>query len=233
MRRGIMLLIFGWCACWTVFILQFIQECNADACVGVATMSTGSTITQISFPYAIAGTNLLVEGIGIYEGPFLEDGSNRPTCNTAALMVKNISASSIERCGIILEIAGEVYAFEAYGIPPAQRVYIIEAEMKQYKTEPITICAGWSVEEDLTEMAQTLNIEECSGEYLKVTNITNQTLPAFRLLYKSFDCESGIYIGGVCQEIEVGELAAGQSVMIQPYRYVHGYSKVVGIMQLD
>lgn len=229
MKRWIVLLSLGWGIFWVVFVLQFIQECYGVTHTSNDQIITETAVTKISFPYRIRDTNMLVEGIGIYEGPYLEDGTNDPVADVAALQLKNLSDSPLERGAVILEIGGELYIFEAFAIPPGQSAFVIESKKKAFTSEPITFCSGWAVEETWLDISQFATIEEYGIDTLMITNISDDILPTLRVLYKSFDQKSGMYIGGICYEIELHQLEPGQSISVKPYHYVSGYSKVVAI----
>ncbi len=228
MRRGIVLLSLGWSVLWIVFLNQFAQESRSEMSAWEQS-TTFSEMETVSFPCTISGTNLLIEGMGMYEGPFPEDASNTPVTDVAALRIKNCSQNPIERGAVVLEIEGERYVFEIYGIPPGESVFVCELDKKGFTPQPVTACSGWAVEDVWLDTQSLLNIEQTGMGTLKITNISNQTLPYVQLLYKSYDMESGVYIGGILHTLDILSLQPGESRTVTPYRYVRGYSRIVTV----
>ena len=228
MRRGIILLSLGWGIMWVLFVTQFLHETKSN--VSQWEQSTMATeVVLVSFPYKINGTNLLIEGMGIYEGPYLEDGSDTPVTDTAALRVINLSNQPVERGAVILQIDQQRYVFELYAIPPGGCVYVCESEKKEFTTNPVTACTGWAAEDVWHDTSGLLTITEVGMGTINITNLTDRELPYIQLLYKSYDKESGVYIGGICHTQDILSLEPGESRTVKPYRYVSGYSRVVTI----
>ena len=228
MRRGIVLLSLGWSVLWLVFLNQFTQESQKDISALEPTTSSGE-VEVISFPCIISGTGLLIEGMGMYEGPFPEDASDTPVTDVAALRIRNCSQFPVERGAVVLEMHAERYVFEIYGIPPGESVFVCELDKKAFTTQPVTACSGWAVEDVWLDTQSQLNIEQTGMDTLKITNISNQVLPYIQLLYKSYDAESGLYIGGIVHTLDILSLQPGEVRTVTPYRYVNGYSRIVTV----
>ena len=228
MRRGIVLLSVGWGIMWIMFLNLFVQERKIDI-PAFGQMPIAGETDAITFPYKVGDTNLLIEGLGIYDGPFLEDASDSPVTNIAALRIKNCSKYPVERGAVVLEIDKERYVFEVYAIPPGESVFVCELDKKIFTTQPVLSCTGWAVEDIWFDNKEKLSIIETDIDTLQITNISNQFLPCIQLLYKSYDNDSGVYIGGICYTLDIVSLQPGESKTVTPYRYVSGYSRIVTV----
>ena len=181
-------------------------------------------------PEIIQGTTLLAERLTIYEGPFLEDGSDREVADVAALMVRNVGNSEIERCSIELYFDEVCYTFYGERIPPNATVLLLECEGMLYRTDSITSCNGWQViasnKQDLSDF---LKIEERAMGTIVVTNTTNIILNDICIYYKTWLSPPDIYVGGIAYSVEITKLMPGQSEYLYPYHFAYGYSKVVSL----
>lgn len=226
MRKGIVLLSLGWGVLWILFLNQFMLERKNNDIAWEQT-TTSKDIGAVSFPYEISDTKLLIKGMGIYEGPYLEDGSNNPVTDVAALWITNCSQHPIQQGAVVLEIDQEQYVFEIFAVPPGECVFVCESERKQFTNMTITACSGWAVEDTWPAIQGLFTISEIGMDTLEIKNLTDQMVPHIQLLYKSYDQESNVYIGGICHTLEVLSLRPGESRTVTPYRYVRGYSRVV------
>ena len=181
-------------------------------------------------PEMIQGTTLLAERLTIYEGPFLEDGSDREVADVAALIVRNVGDHEIERCGIGLYFNEVCYTFYGERIPPDATVLLLEYGGMLYRTDSITSCSGWQVtasnKQDLSDF---LKIEERAMGTIVVTNTTNRILNDICIYYKTWLSPPDIYVGGIAYSVEIPKLMPGQSEYLYPYHYAYGYSKVVSL----
>ena len=53
-------------------------------------------ICGVTLPYQVQGTPIIIEGIGQYTGPFVEDGNDEPEANVLAIVVRNGSDADVE-----------------------------------------------------------------------------------------------------------------------------------------
>ena len=66
--------------------------------------SDGDQTNGLVLPYTIEGSGLCIRSIGSYTGPFVEDGSDRPSVNTLSLIVTNQSDAMIEYAELVFEL---------------------------------------------------------------------------------------------------------------------------------
>src|SRR5699024_2656987 len=66
---------------------------------------------EISFPYAIADTGLVIQKIAAYDGVFLEDGTDEEITGVAAMVLENTGETAVEYTRISLNAGGETWSF--------------------------------------------------------------------------------------------------------------------------
>ncbi len=181
-------------------------------------------------PEMIQGTTLLAERLTLYERPFWEAGSDSEGAEIAALVVRNVGNSEIERCGIELYLNEVCYTFYGERIPPNAAVLLLECGGMLYRTDTITACSGWQItasnKQDLSDF---LKIEERAMGTIVVTNTTNRILNDICIYYKTWLSPPDIYVGGIAYSVEITKLMPGQSEYLYPYHFAYGYSKIVSL----
>lgn len=183
---------------------------------------------QCSLPQNVAGTELVAERVTAYDGPFLEDGSDKEVTQVAALILRNNGTREISQAEVVLEQESRQLVFRAGNIPPGAGILVLESTGAPYDTAPYTACRGWvNFSRSVPLSAQQLRIEAVGMGTLEVTNLTDTALEKVSLYYKTWLEEPGLYVGGITYRIAIDMLCPGQSVLLQPYHFADGYSKVI------
>ena len=102
---------------------------------GQKSVENTPTIPTISFPYAISGTDLVVEQVGAYDGYFIEDGSDAEVSGIVAIVLKN-NGSSLEFVGIGISQGTRSLAFTGSLIPAGATVILQEQNRAVYSLDP-------------------------------------------------------------------------------------------------
>ncbi len=187
--------------------------------------------TNLWLPYPISETSVVAYRMAVYEGPFMEDGTYREVTKCAALLVRNDSDRVVETGEVILERGGLLLRFPFTMLPPGGLVMVLEREGKYCPERDFSACYGWGellLEEPLA--AQTLEITPQGMGSIAVTNRAKGRIGPTALFYKSYDKESGIYIGGKTYRVEIPALAPGETVTVYPEHYADGYSRIFLIL---
>ena len=197
----------------------------------VAVMSPPEGVTaavdrELVFPVTIQGTPLTAEHMVCYEGAFVEDGSNEPVFDIAALMVRNDGTQEILQVTITLYAGEERMIFNGQNILPGMRVMILEQDRKSYVPDGFTRCEGHAVLTTGTSLPILVH-EQGMGE-LQVTNIGEKTMSNVILYYKNW-LQGDVYIGGITYAATIQQLQPGDSVTVFPEHYAAGYSKIIKI----
>ena len=185
---------------------------------------------EVHFPYVVTGTNLVVEQVAAYDGPYLEDGSNQEVFNVTAIVLRNAGATGVVSAQITMEQGDRRLEFEAETLPPGQAVLIIEKSKNEYIQKTYNACYG---EQELATAIwwakNAPKIEPVGMSSLAVTNTGEYSLEEIWLYYKTYQREPGIYIGGITYKVGIRRLEPGQTLQINPPFFVNGYSRIARI----
>ena len=185
----------------------------------------------LEFPHVLRGTELVIQHLAQYDGPFLEGRTETPVANVAALMIYNPTDQGVAELEVELEQGGEILSFYLTCLPPKSRVLVLEGEGKLYSRETVTACRCIRICRQNFEMAEgSVSVREAEGK-LQITNLTGETIPDVTLLHKQYFSDGAFYLGGITYETVVAELMPGESREILPEFYAPGYCRVVAVRQ--
>ena len=185
-----------------------------------------SSLSNQSFPIHLQNTTLLLERVSAYDGPFLEDGSNREVMNIMALHVINTGNKPIIQAGISLQLDTDTYVFYGEYIPPGIPVVLLEHTAKPYRKDTIFSSSGWQKTAELQQL-EGISVTESETGVLMITNYSTNTYCNLSIYHKSWLSPPGVYVGGIAHQTIIPELQPGQTVYIRPQYYAPGYSRLV------
>lgn len=185
---------------------------------------------MLTLPYTAPDTEVEVETLASYEGPFLEENTDEPVSWIGAVILRSISKDQTQAGELVLERDGESYRFCFTDLLPGQRLMVLERNRKKIAPGGFDACRWESLSSESTNMAEdSLEIWESGDWSLSATNISDREIDAVELYFKNFDAGSGVYIGGITYSVTMESLAPGQTREVTPYRYVSGYSRLVEV----
>ena len=165
---------------------------------------------------------LICADIGLYNGAFVEDGSDEPVENVAALLITNGSAQYLDLAKLTYEIDGQEAVFMVTGLPAGASAWVLEnsrmtasAESQIRHKETVT-----SFRENAVSTLEGVDLA-FNGTMLKATNATDKTIKALTVYYKVLH-DDGNYLGGITYMVTFGDLEPGQSA-----------EKIAGHFRLD
>lgn len=219
-RKGLLLVLSAlWC------VAMF-------GCLGiqVAAQQGSEPVSEGMFlPIEVEGTALTAVEMVAFEGPFWEDGSGREVVDAAGMLLRNHGVDMIKTATVVLEQRGRTLRFTVTCLPPGETALVVEERAQPYLPGEITRCYGSGVTG--AQWVPGIRTEQRKDHTIRVINDTDSDLSGLRLHFKSHHGESGVYIGGISYSVEIGILMAGESVILSPFRYVSGYSRVVAVTQ--
>ena len=233
-RIVVLLLSFGLSCLLVTGLLDLTEGILPDAPGASAAQSTADSAgtglqegdETLVLPAQVPGTSLIAERLVCYEGPFMEDGSDGPVVNTAALVIRNAGHSAIRAASVTLERAGERYVFDLTYLLPGMSVMVQEASAVPYFRDGITAITGWAqTMEESPGALSGLELVPLDMGSLSVTNRTGEMLENILLLHKNY-LPDGTFVGGITYETPIAALAPGQTQIIFPEHYAQGYSKI-------
>lgn len=185
---------------------------------------------EILLPAPVQGTTLVAQKLSAYDGPFLEDGSDREVVNVAALQVRNTGSREVLQAYVVLQCGNTAFVFYGECMPPGETVVLLERNAAEYQPHSITGCTGWQITAlTETDIQKQIAITDQAMGTLVVTNLTDRTLENVRLYYKSWLSPPDVYVGGIAYMAEVPVLLPGETKYLYPNHYASGYSKVVSV----
>lgn len=185
--------------------------------------STAQTIT-------LSDTNLTVEAIGSYSGNFLEDGSDEPTANVAAMLITNNSDQMLQIAEITFQVNDtETASFKVTDLPAGTSTLVLEANKREYSEED-----SYTYGETATGYMEEPTLEEDKFELVtedgKITlkNKTDQSYDKVYVYYKYVQL-GGAYLGGITYRTPFENVPAGGEVEAVAAHFNPESSKIMAV----
>ena len=185
--------------------------------------------STIEFPYAIPGTTIVVQSVTGYDGPFLEDGTDREVVNVAALIIRNVGAAILESVQISLRWSDGVYTFTGSYIPAGGTTVLLEQNGQPWQDNTFTQCTGSETLLQANLLFDEIAVAEQAMGTVILSNTTADTIYGITICYKTWLSTQDLYIGGVTYAMNIAHLLPEQTMYLYPDHYAVGYSKVVYI----
>ena len=188
--------------------------------------TAAQAVCELSLPAAVPGTSLMAEYLVSYEGPFIEDRSDAPVKNVAALVLRNTGDRLVTRAEITVDRSGEQYHFLATYILPGMSVMVLEASGADFFRDGILGLSGWEETQPYLPSAfQSLGLEHTDLAAITVTNRSDAAINEITLYHKNY-LPNGIYVGGITYETVIEYLPSKGAVTVYPEHYAQGYSQI-------
>ena len=200
-------------------------------CLQAATQQP-EQLQPIMLPCAVEGTQLVAEDLVCYEGQYLEDGSVEEVVDVSALVIRNHGLTMVEHGVVTLEMPEGTHTYEIYMLPPGEAALVLEKQKTAFSMQNPVRCYGWEKQWRADDNAA-ISVLAVDMRTLSVTNRTGSRLERVKVLFKTYDSQSRMFLGGIVYEAVIENLLPGQTVQITPYYFVRDYSRVVGIELLQ
>lgn len=156
-----------------------------------------------------------VLSLGLYEGPFPEDGSGEAVDSAAVILVENDSETQLQFAELHYTIDGREALFRVSELPPGEQALVVEHN--RLVAMPVSVWEA-APEEDLivylaAEAPDSLEIRCEQAGRLTVKNLGGEAA-SFDLIYKQRG-EDGIFLGGIAYHAAVPLLQAGQTAELE------------------
>ena len=187
-----------------------------------------TTSPYVSFPYAIPETPLVIEDVKSYSGIYLEDGSDEPIEDVAAILVRNEGNQCVEYAEIRMNGTEEDLRFVLSGLEAGASAVVMEADRDSAVMQNYwQITADAAVTDFFALSEEALTIEETEDGQLQITNISETDIPCARIFYKFYLADENLYVGGIAYTVKLLDLKAGASATVAPSHYAAGQSKII------
>ena len=154
---------------------------------------------------------MICEGYSLFSGAFVEDGSDEPVENVAAILVTNGSDQYLDLAQVIYDLDGREAVFMVTGLPAGGSAWVLE-NSRMTATADSQFIHKNTVTSFRTEAQYALegiNLE-FNGTMLKATNTSDRTFKALTVYYKTLHTD-GNFLGGITYMTTFGDLEPGQS----------------------
>ena len=202
-----------------------ITECTAEQ---------AADSEKIVFPYAIPGTDLVVDSVNSYDGLFLEDGSDAEIAGIAAVILRNTGSQCIDYAEVTMKGSQADYLFIFSHLESHSAIVVQEAGRAPCVSQEYDCITAEPACSDGFEMSENqLEIRETSDNQLQVKNLTDEVIPCVRIFYKFYLEEEEVYVGGITYVAKVMDLKPGAVVHVAPSHYAAGSSRVVMVRTFE
>lgn len=185
--------------------------------------------TLNSLPSDVPGTTLRIHNLVCYEGGYLEDGSDIYVSDVAAILLENTGTYGIRSARVILCWQGGAYVFDVEMLPPDTPVIVLEKDRQPYQQQAWTGCNGVQKTDEADWSVYPVQLAVQDQTKLQLKNQTDMPVTNLHIYYKNYLKDEQIFLGGTAYCYVVAEIPAGETVTVEPYRFVWGYSRIVQI----
>lgn len=185
-------------------------------------------VCNIELPYYIQDTPIVIEGIGQYTGPFVEDGSDEPTANVLAIVIKNNSDTVIEFAELTFRVnSTESAVFQMSTIPAGKSAVVLEKDAREYRADDRMDFGDklYAKKDSLSLMEDRVAVSAEEG-VLTVTNLTQENLGTVYVRYKT-RINDQYYLGGITYSCRVENVDAGQTADKETRHFNTGESQIL------
>lgn len=182
------------------------EQTNTDQAVG----DSGSAVTDKRI--ALSDSNLTAESVGSYTGNFLEDGSDAPISNVAAILITNNSAQMLQVAQITFQVNdSETASFKVTNLPAGTSALVLEQNRREYKDGD-----DYSYGDTATAYINTPSLESDKFDVVmedgkvRLDNKTGESYSKVYVYYKYVQL-GGAYKGGITYRTPVENVPANGS----------------------
>lgn len=179
-----------------------------------------------SLPLEVEDTPMIAVELVAYDGPFWEDGSGEKVAGVCALVIENTGGTMICQGEVALQTRDSVLEFSFSWLPPDAKILVPERNRASAGVYMLSGCSGWCMTMYPENTGAVTVYEQGMGQ-LAFVNHSTQIIERVEAVFKSWDPEAQMYIGGSACTVYVDRLLPGEERPTLPWRYVSGYSKVV------
>lgn len=158
-----------------------------------------------------AGGDLFCLEISRFSGSFVEDGSDEPVEDVAAILVSNETDEYLELATVTYFVGNRTATFQVTGLPAGERAWVLEKDRMRVSAADEFVFDDCTVTYNPRAIRETdaLSLQR-QGNSVTITNTSDKTLKHVCVYYKN-RMEDGAYFGGITYLISFGELMPGES----------------------
>ncbi len=186
-------------------------------------------IPTISFPYAVSGTDLVVQQVSPYSGYYIEDASDQEVSNVAAIVLTN-NGGDLDFAGIGISQGDRSLAFSASQIPAGATVIIQEQTKAAYAEDYYYSCTATVTESSGFDLKTgTLMIEKHNDGTFDVANVSEETIPEIKVYFKNYLPDEDVYVGGITYSVTLTDVEPQTAVTVTSSHFDADYSRIIDV----
>lgn len=191
-------------------------------------------ICGVTLPYQVQGTPIIIEGIGQYTGPFVEDGNDEPEANVLAIVVRNGSDADVEYAEVHFSTGdGSEAVFHISTLPAGSSAVVLEQNKREYSAEETLTFTDklYAQAEDMSLMEDDVRVTAEDGA-LTLENLTDQSLGTVYVRYKN-KLNENYYLGGITYSCKFENVGAGDKFTEQTKHFTVDGSTVLMVKAIE
>lgn len=191
-------------------------------------------ICGVTLPYQVQGTPIIIEGIGQYTGPFVEDGNDEPEANVLAIVVRNGSDADVEYAEVHFSTGdGSEAVFHISTLPAGSGAVVLEQNKREYNAEETLTFADklYAQAEEMSLMEDDVRVT-AEDEALTLENLTDQSLGTVYVRYKN-KLNDNYYLGGITYSCKFENVGAGDEITEQTKHFTVDGSTVLMVKAIE
>lgn len=191
-------------------------------------------ICGVTLPYQVQGTPIIIEGIGQYTGPFVEDGNDEPEANVLAIVVRNGSDADVEYAEVHFSTGdGSEAVFHISTLPAGSGAVVLEQNKREYNAEETLTFADklYAQAEEMSLMEDDVRVTAEDGA-LTLENLTDQSLGTVYVRYKN-KLNENYYLGGITYSCKFENVGAGDKITEQTKHFTVDGSTVLMVKAIE
>ena len=191
-------------------------------------------ICGVTLPYQVQGTPIIIEGIGQYTGPFVEDGNDEPEANVLAIVVRNGSDADVEYAEVHFSTGdGSEAVFHISTLPAGSGAVVLEQNKREYNAEETLTFADklYAQAEEMSLMEDDVRVTAEDGA-LTLENLTDQSLGTVYVRYKN-KLNDNYYLGGITYSCKFENVGAGDEITEQTKHFTVDGSTVLMVKAIE
>lgn len=191
-------------------------------------------ICGVTLPYQVQGTPIIIEGIGQYTGPFVEDGNDEPEANVLAIVVRNGSDADVEYAEVHFSTGdGSEAVFHISTLPAGSSAVVLEQNKREYSAEETLAFADklYAQAEEMSLMEDDVRVTAEDGA-LTLENLTDQSLGTVYVRYKN-KLNENYYLGGITYSCKFENVGAGDKITEQTKHFTVDGSTVLMVKAIE
>lgn len=191
-------------------------------------------ICGVTLPYQVQGTPIIIEGIGQYTGPFVEDGNDEPEANVLAIVVRNGSDADVEYAEVHFSTGdGSEAVFHISTLPAGSSAVVLEQNKREYSAEETLTFTDklYAQAEDMSLMEDDVRVTAEDGA-LTLENLTDKSLGTVYVRYKN-KLNDNYYLGGITYSCKFENVGVGDRISEQTKHFTVDGSTVLMVKAIE